>query len=72
MLRIQASLTKDKIGFEIKLYLFSFMAWHLQNLVRIIRKKVSEFAKKGIVALQRILCFDTQILDLLQEILLNK
>lgn len=72
VLKIQNSLVKNKSDFEIKLYLFSFMAWHLQKLVRIIRKKIPEFRKRGILDLQKILAFNNLIPDLLQEIITNK
>jgi hypothetical protein len=72
VLKIQNSLVKNKSDFEIKLYLFSFMAWHLQKLVRTIRKKIPEFRKRGILDLQKILAFNNLIPDLLQEIIINK
>jgi hypothetical protein len=48
------------------------MAWHAQKIVRYVRKFISEFDKKGFIAIQRTLNSDTGFLDLLQSNLISK
>jgi hypothetical protein len=69
VLKIQEARVSTKVDFEIKLFRFAFIAWHTQQLVRFLRKKVKNFAKMGFIAIQRILASDKNCLDLLQSIL---
>ena len=67
VLQIQEARTKDKKGFEFKLYRFAYVAWHVQKLVKWVRKKMRHFRKKGFITIQRTLSSDSDILDLLQR-----
>ncbi|WP_157558275.1 hypothetical protein [Microscilla marina] len=67
VLQIGEARTKDKKGFEFKLYRFSYVALHAQKLVKWIRKQMKGFNKKGFITIQRTLNSDPDILDLLQE-----
>ncbi|MDZ7898964.1 MAG: hypothetical protein U5N85_13200 [Arcicella sp.] len=72
VLLIQEARVTNKEDFEIKLLRFAFVAWHAQKLVKYIRRHIKEFEKKGFIALQRILCSEKEILDLLQELVVAK
>jgi hypothetical protein len=69
ILKIQEARVSSKEDFEIKLWRFAFVAWHAQQLVRFLRKKIKDFAKMGFISIQRILNSDKEYLDLLQCIL---
>lgn len=71
-LLIQEARVTNKEDFEIKLLRFSFVAWHAQKLVKYVRKYFKEFAKKGFIAIQRLLCSNQEILDLLQSLVVVK
>jgi hypothetical protein len=43
------------------------MAVEAQKTIKFLRRKFSTFKGKGFVALQRILCFEQEIIDLLQN-----
>ena len=66
-LKIQEARTTNKTDFEIKLLRFAFIAWHAQQLVRFVRKKLKGFGKKGFLTIQRLLNSDPDFLDLLQK-----
>ena len=72
VLLIQEARVTNKEEFEIKLLRFSFVAWHAQKIVKYVRKNFKEFAKKGFIAIQRILCSDEDMLDLLQSLVTAK
>ncbi|MDE5120055.1 MAG: transposase [Trichodesmium sp. St19_bin1] len=72
VLQIQEARTKDKKGFEFKLYRFAYVAWHAQKLVRWIRKKMKHFGRKGFITIQRTLASDPDILYLLQKQIMIK
>jgi hypothetical protein len=67
VLKIQEARTTNKEDFENKLLKMAFMACHAQKLVKYLRGKISQFAKKGFIAIQRILCSDIDFLNLLHE-----
>ena len=67
ILKIQQTTTKTKQAFEIKLLRFFFVALHVQKLIKIIRKKMKDFAKKRFIALQRILNNEEIVIDFLQK-----
>lgn len=68
VLLIQEARVTNKEEFEIKLLRFSFVAWHAQKIVKYVRTNFKEFAKKGFIAIQRILCSNQEMLDLLQSL----
>ena len=55
--------------FEIKLLRFAFVAIHVQQIVRFLRKKIPDFRDKGFISIQRILNSDPDFLDLLQNLM---
>lgn len=67
VLKISEPRTKTKEEFENKLLQFVFLAVEVQKIVRFIRKKCKQFKQKGFISLQRILCSNQEILDLLQN-----
>lgn len=67
VLKISEARTNNKEKFEIKLLRFTFLAIEVQKIIQFIRRKYSLFKKKGFVFLQRILCSEQEILDLLQS-----
>lgn len=68
ILQIQESRTSKKMTFEIKLFRLMFMAIHVQQLVKFLRKKSRDaFEGKGFIALQRRLNHEPYFLDLLQN-----
>jgi len=67
VLQISEARVRTKSDFESKLFRFAFLALQVQKLVRFLRKKIKDFAKKGFIALQRILNSDPDFLDLLQS-----
>ncbi|MFN0202003.1 MAG: hypothetical protein ACKVTZ_10810 [Bacteroidia bacterium] len=72
VLKIQEARVSTKDDFEIKLLRFAYVAWHGQQLVKFLRKKIKDFAKMGLIAIQRILASDKDFFDLLQNILTIK
>lgn len=72
VLLIQEARVTNKEDFEIKLLRFAFVASHAQKLVKYVRKHIKELAKKGFIAIQRTLCSEKEILDLLHGILIAK
>lgn len=66
VLKISEPRTKNKEEFENKLLQFAFLAIEVQKIVRFIRKKCKQFKQKGFISLQRILCSEQEIIDLLQ------
>jgi hypothetical protein len=72
VLKIEQARTRNQSDFEIKLFRFAFLAWHVQKIVGFVRRKIKDFSKKGFIALQRILCSDADFLDLLQDQLGSK
>ena len=72
VLLIQEARVTNKEDFEIKLLRFSFVAWHAQKLVKYVRRYFKEFAKKGFIAIQRIVCSDESMLGLLQSFVTTK
>lgn len=70
VLKIQESRTNNKDKFTFKLLRFSFIAFHVQKLVRIMQKKIKTFKNKGFISIQRIMRNDEEIKDLLQSILM--
>lgn len=67
VLKIQQTTTNTKDAFEIKLTRFFFVALHTQKLIKLIRKQVKTFEKKGFIALQRILNNEQIIINLLRK-----
>ncbi|WP_338791902.1 hypothetical protein [Bernardetia sp. MNP-M8] len=67
VLKISEPRTKNKEEFENKLLKFAFLAIEVQKIVRFIRRKCKQFKQKGFISLQRILCSNKEILDLLQK-----
>lgn len=67
VLKISEPRTKTKEEFENKLLKFAFLAVEVQKIIRFIRKKCKQFKQKGFISLQRILCFNQEIIDLLQN-----
>lgn len=67
VLQIQEARTNDKQGFEIKLLRFTFVALHVQKLIKFLRKKIKEFTKQGFISIQRMLRSQNGVLELLQE-----
>ena len=67
VLRITEARTKDRHELEFKILRFAFMAVEAQRIVKFLRRKFSAFKGKGFIALQRILCFEQEIIDLLQS-----
>ena len=67
VLKISEPRTKNKEEFENKLLQFAFLAIEVQKIVRFIRRKCKQFKQKGFISLQRILCSNKEILDLLQN-----
>lgn len=67
VLRITEARTKNKHELEFKILRFAFMAVEAQKIVKFLRRKFSVFKGKGFIALQRILCFEQEIIDLLQS-----
>lgn len=67
VLKISEPRTKNKEEFENKLLKFAFLAIEVQKIVQFIRKKCNQFKQKGFIALQRILCSEQEIIDLLQN-----
>jgi hypothetical protein len=67
VLKISEPRTKNKEEFENKLLQFAFLAIEVQKIVRFIRRKSKQFKQKGFIFLQRILCSNKEILDLLQN-----
>lgn len=63
VLKIQEARTTNKEDFENKLFKLAFIAWHAQKLVRYLRGKIRQFAKKGFISIQRILCSDSDYLE---------
>jgi hypothetical protein len=55
VLKIQESRRIDLKGFEMKLFVFSFVALHTQQLIMVLRKEFKEFRGKGFIGLQRLL-----------------
>jgi hypothetical protein len=72
VLKIQEARTTNKEDFENKLFKMAFIAWHAQKLVRYLRGKINQFAKKGFITIQRILCSDGTFLDLLHDKITTK
>jgi hypothetical protein len=71
VLKIQESRTKDKNTFSFKFLRFAFIAIHVQQLVRCIRKKMKAWGKKGFISIQRIIRKEDDFHDLLQSKLLT-
>lgn len=67
VLKITEARTKNRHELEFKILRFAFMAVEAQKIVKFLRKKISAFKGKGFIALQRILCFEQEIIDLLQN-----
>jgi hypothetical protein len=67
VLKISEPRTTTKEKFENKLFRFAFLALEAQKIIQFIRKKYKLFDKKGFIFLQRILCSEQEILDLLQH-----
>ena len=67
VLQISEARVRTKDDFECKLLRFAFLALQVQKLVRFLRKKIKNFARKGFIALQRSLNSDPDFLDLLQS-----
>lgn len=67
MLKIQESRTRDKDTFTFKFLRFAFIAFHVQKLVRFIRKRMKSWGKKGFISVQRIMRTDGDFHDLLQS-----
>ena len=71
VLKIQESRTKDKDTFTFKLLRFSFMAFHVQKLVKTVQiklgKHMKNWQKKGFISIQRILRREQEFYDLLQS-----
>ena len=67
VLKIQENRTKTKDAMSFKFLRFAFMAFHVQKLVRFIRKSIPEFRRKGFIAVQRIIRKQEYFLDLLQN-----
>ncbi len=67
VLRISEARTKNRQELEFKILRFAFMAVEAQKIVKFMRRKFSAFKGKGFIALQRILCFEQEIIDLLQS-----
>lgn len=67
VLKIGEARTRQKKDFEIKLLRFAFIAVHVQQIVRFLRKKIPEFKGKGFIAIQRLLNSYPEFLDLLQS-----
>lgn len=72
ILKIQESRTDNKDKFTFKFLRFSFIAFHVQKLVRTMQKKIKIFKNKGFISIQRIIRSDEDFKDLLQNILLSK
>ena len=72
VLLIQEARVRNKEDFEIKLLRFAFVAWHAQKLVKYVRTQFKDFAKKGFIAMQRVLCSDEDMLGLLQRLVTAK
>lgn len=67
VLKIQEARINKKDDFEIKLLRFAFVAIHVQQIVRFLRKKITAFRGKGFISIQRMLSSDPDFLDLLQD-----
>lgn len=67
VLKIQENRTKTKNAMTFKFLRFAFMAFHVQKLVRFIRKLVPEFRRKGFISVQRIIRRQEHFIDLLQN-----
>jgi len=72
VLKIAETRVSNKNDFEIKWLRFAFMAIHVQQIVKWLRKKITGFKDKGFIAIQRILNSDADCLDLLQKIMTVK
>ena len=72
VLKIQEARTTNRHDFHFKLVLFAFMAYHVQCLVKFIRKSYKLFKKRGFISIQRTLNNDKTFYDILQEILIIK
>jgi hypothetical protein len=72
VLKIQESRTTNKEEFTFKLLRFIFMGWHVQKIVRFIRKKMKGFDKKGFIFLQTTLRKDHYFDTLLQKFIVAK
>jgi hypothetical protein len=71
MLKIQESRTRDKDTFTFKFLRFAFIAFHVQKLVRFIRKKMKAWGNKGFISIQRIMRTDMNFHHLLQSAIFN-
>lgn len=71
VLKIQESRTSDKEQFTFKLLRFMFMGLAVQRIVRLLRKKVKDFGKKGFISIQRYLRKEQELHNLLQNLILN-
>lgn len=69
VLKIQESRTTDKDKFTFKFLRFSFIAFHIQKLVRTMHKEIKEFKHKGFISIQRIIRSGKEFKDLLQSLL---
>ena len=69
VLKIQEARVNKKDDFEIKLLRFAFVAIHVQQIVRFLRKKTPIFKDKGFISIQRILNSDPDFLYLLQNLI---
>jgi hypothetical protein len=67
VLKIQENRTNTKDAMSFKFLRFAFMAFHVQKLVRFIRKSIPEFRRKGFISVQRIIRRQEYFLDLLQN-----
>ncbi|MEN0051904.1 MAG: transposase [Bacteroidota bacterium] len=72
VLKIQESRIRNKDEFTFKLLRFTFMAWHVQQMIRFIRRKMKVFGNKGFIFLQRALRKDPFFDPLLQNLIAAK
>lgn len=72
MLKIQESRTTNKDEFTFKLLRFAFIGYHVQQMIRFIRKNMKRFGKRGFVFVQRCLRKDPYFDTLLQKIAFGK
>ena len=69
VLEIQESRTRDKNSFSFKFLRFAFMAFHVQQLIRFIRKKMKNWSNKGFISIQRVIRRNDDFYDLLQKLI---
>jgi hypothetical protein len=71
VLEIQESRTRDKDGFSFKFLRFAFIGFHVQQLVRFLRKKMKDWGSKGFISIQRMIRREDVFHDLLQNQILT-